>query len=309
MLEALLTVEFFITAMALTVRIAPTILFASLGEVISEKAGVVNLGVEGVMLITAFTAFYTSFHTGNPAMGLLVALAIGALIGLVHGFLTVYLGLNQVVVGLGLWLFGLGIPDILYRISFKEVPTVKVFEETPIPFLSEIPFFGPIIFKHNILVYLALMLIPAVYLIINHTRPGLNFVVCGENPKAAHAAGINVLRTRMTAVLIGSVLASLSGAYFTTAFLRSYITNITFGRGFIALAMVYFGNWSPVRLLLPLLLYNFVDSVQLILQTADIGVRYYVLNMIPYLTIIALMPIFARGVRPPAALMKPFKQP
>ena len=309
MIETLLTVEFFITALALTVRIAPTILFASLGEVISEKAGVVNLGVEGVMLITAFTAFYTSFHTGNPAIGLLVAVAIGALIGLVHGFLTVYLGLNQVVVGLGLWLFGLGIPDILYRISFRGVPTVKVFEETPIPLLSEIPFIGPVIFKHNILVYLALMLVPAVYFLLNHTRPGLNFVVCGENPKTAHAAGINVLRIRMTAVLIGAVLASLSGAYFTTAFLRSYITNITFGRGFIALAMVYFGNWSPVRLLLPLLLYNFVDSVQIILQTADIGVRYYVLNMIPYLTIIVLMPIFARGVRPPSALMKPFKQP
>ncbi|MEM4417788.1 MAG: ABC transporter permease, partial [Nitrososphaerota archaeon] len=129
----------------------------------------------------------------------------------------------------------------------------------------------------------------------------------GENPKAAHSAGVNVLRTRMVAVVLGSLLASLSGAYFTVAFLRSYITNITFGRGFIAVAMVYFGNWSPVRLLLPLLLYNFVDSIQTILQTADIGVRYYVLNMLPFLTIIALMPVFARRARPPTALMKPFR--
>jgi len=309
MIEALLTPEFFITALALTVRIAPTILFASLGEVISEKAGVVNLGVEGIMLITAYTAFYISYQAGDPAMGLLAALAVGAVIGVVHGLLTVYLRLNQVVVGLGLWLFGLGIPDILYRISFKGIssPTVKVFEEAPIPLLSDLPVVGPILFSHNILVYTALLLIPAVYFLINHTRPGLNFIVCGENPKAAHAAGVNVLRTRALAVLIGSLLASLGGAYFTTAFLRSYITNITFGRGFIAIAMVYFGNWSPVRLLLPLLIYNFVDSVQLILQTADIGVRYYVLNMVPYLTIIALMPVFARGVRPPSALMKPFK--
>jgi ABC-type uncharacterized transport system permease subunit len=206
-------------------------------------------------------------------------------------------------------LFGLGIPDILYRINFKGVsgPAVNVFPEAPIPLLSEAPVIGPILFRHNILVYVALLLIPLVYFFLNHTRLGLKVIACGENPKAAHAAGVNVLGTRMMAVTVGSVLAALGGAYFTTAFLRSYITNITFGRGFIAIVMVYFGNWSPIRLLLPLLLYNFVDSIQLVLQTADIGVRYYVLNMMPFITIIALMPLFARGVRPPAALMKPFK--
>jgi simple sugar transport system permease protein len=307
--ESLITLEFLITSLAITVRIAPTILFASLGEVIAEKSGVVNLGTEGVMLITAFTAFYVSFQTGQPIIGLLTAMSVGVVLGLVHTLLTIYLGLNQVVVGLGVWLFGFGLPDILYRILFREVssPVVNVLPEAPIPLLSDIPVLGPILFRHNILVYVALLSIPLTWFLLNHTKLGLRIVAAGENPKAAHSAGVNVLRTRMVAVVLGSLLASLSGAYFTVAFLRSYITNITFGRGFIAVAMVYFGNWSPVRLLIPLLLYNFVDSIQTILQTADIGVRYYVLNMLPFLTIIALMPFFARRARPPTALMKPFR--
>jgi len=308
-LENLITPEFLITALAITVRISPTILFASLGELIAEKSGVVNLGTEGVMLITAFTAFYVSFITGQPIMGLLTAMVIGIVLGLIHTLLTVYLGLNQVVVGLGMWLVGLGLPDILYRILFREVssPVVNVLSETPIPFLSSIPVLGTILFRHNLLVYIALLCIPLTWFLLNHTKAGLRIVSVGENPKAAHSAGVNVLKTRMVAVILGSMLASLSGAYFTVAFLRSYITNITYGRGFIAVAMVYFGNWSPIRLILPLFLYNFVDSIQTILQTADIGIRYYVLNMLPFLTIIALMPVFARRARPPSALMKPFR--
>ncbi|MEM3096816.1 MAG: ABC transporter permease, partial [Nitrososphaerota archaeon] len=208
--ENLLTIEFIITSLAITIRISPTILFASLGEVIAEKSGVVNLGTEGVMLITAFTAFYTSYFTGQPLTGLAAALLVGIVMGVIHSLLTVYLALNQVVVGLGVWIFGFGLPDILYRISFREVssPVVSVLSETPIPILSDLPILGPILFRHNVLVYAALLFVPLVWLLLRHTNLGLKITATGENPRAAHSAGINVLRVRMLAVVIGAALAS-----------------------------------------------------------------------------------------------------
>ncbi len=308
-LEAVFTADALVAVFAITLRIAPTVLYASLGEVVTERSGVVNLGLEGIMLLSAFTAFYFSYVTGDPITGLGVALLVGLAMGLLHAMLTVFLSLNQVVVGLSIWLFGFGFSDVLYRMLFRGVqsPTVKTFPELPVPVLSDIPVIGQILFRHNALVYAAFLLIPVVWFFLYRTRLGLLIRAAGENPKVVKAAGHSVLLIRTVAVVIGAVLASVSGAYFTTAFLRSYITNITFGRGFIALAMVYFGNWSPVRLLVPLLIFNYVDSLQLMMQAADVGIRYYFLNMLPFIVLIAMMPIFGRNVKPPSALMKPFR--
>ena len=309
-IHEVLTLEFFIASLALTVRIAPTILIASMGELITEKSGVLNLGVEGIMLLGAFTAFLVSFITGNPWMGALSAMLVGILIGLVFGVLTVYGGVNQVVVGLGIWLAGFGLSDVLYRIFFRDVasPTVNTIGVTPIPVLSDIPIIGPILFNHNPLVYFSLLLVPAVALFLKKTNLGMRIRAVGENPKAADSMGINVYRTRMVAVLIGSMLAGLGGAYFTTAFLSSYVLNITFGRGFIALAMIYFGNWNPYRALIPILIFNYVDSLQLGLQSVGVGIKYYFLNMLPWITVIALIPIFGRKAQAPAALLQPYRR-
>jgi simple sugar transport system permease protein len=308
-LEAVFTADALVAVFAITLRIAPTVLYASLGEVITERSGVVNLGLEGIMLLSAFTAFYFSYVTGDPITGLGVALLVGLAMGLLHAMLTVLLSLNQVVVGLSIWIFGFGFSDVLYRMLFRGVqsPTVKTLTELQVPVLSDIPVIGQILFKHNALVYAAFLLIPVVWFFLYRTRLGLLIRAAGENPKVVKAAGHSVLLIRTVAVVIGAVLASVSGAYFTTAFLRSYITNITFGRGFIALAMVYFGNWSPVRLLVPLLIFNYVDSLQLMMQAADVGIRYYFLNMLPFVMLIAMMPVFGRNVKPPSALMKPFR--
>jgi ABC-type uncharacterized transport system permease subunit len=308
-LEAVFTADALVAVFAITLRIAPTVLYASLGEVITERSGVVNLGLEGIMLLSAFTAFYFSYVTGDPITGLGMALLVGLAVGLLHAILTVFLSLNQVVVGLSIWIFGFGFSDVLYRMLFRGVqsPTVKTLSELPVPVLSDIPVIGQILFRNNALVYAAFLLIPVVWFFLYRTRLGLLIRAAGENPKVVKAAGHSVLLIRTVAVVIGAVLASVSGAYFTTAFLRSYITNITFGRGFIALAMVYFGNWSPVRLLVPLLIFNYVDSLQLMMQAADVGIRYYFLNMLPFIVLIAMMPVFGRNVKPPSALMKPFR--
>jgi ABC-type uncharacterized transport system permease subunit len=308
-LEAVFTADALIAVFAITLRIAPTVLYASLGEVITERSGMVNLGLEGIMLLSAFTAFYFSYVTGDPLTGLGTALLVGLAMGLLHAVLTVFLSLNQVVVGLSIWLFGFGFSDVLYRMLFRGVqsPTVKTLPELQVPVLSDLPVIGQILFRHNALVYAAFLLVPVVWFFLYRTRLGLLIRAAGENPKVVKAAGHSVLLIRTVAVVIGAILASVSGAYFTTAFLRSYITNITFGRGFIALAMVYFGNWSPVRLLVPLLIFNYVDSLQLMMQAADVGIRYYFLNMLPFIVLIAMMPVFGRNVKPPSALMKPFR--
>jgi ABC-type uncharacterized transport system permease subunit len=308
-LEAVFTADALIAVFAITLRIAPTVLYASLGEVITERSGVVNLGLEGIMLLSAFTAFYFSYITGDPMTGLGMALLVGLAMGLLHALLTVFLSLNQVVVGLSVWLFGFGFSDVLYRVLFRGVPspTVKTLPEIQMPLLSDLPVIGQIFFRHNALVYAAFLLVPVVWFFLYRTRLGLLIRAAGQNPKVVKAAGHSVLLIRTVAVVIGAVLASVSGAYFTTAYLRSYITNIIFGRGFIALAMVYFGNWSPVRLLVPLLIFNYVGSLQLMMQAADVGIRYYFLNMLPFIVLIAMMPVFGRNVKPPSALMKPFR--
>jgi simple sugar transport system permease protein len=308
-LEAVFTADALIAVFAITLRIAPTVLYASLGEVITERSGVVNLGLEGIMLLSAFTAFYFSYVTGDPITGLGMALLVGLAMGLLHALLTVFLSLNQVVVGLSVWLFGFGFSDVLYRVLFRGVPspTVKTLPEIQMPLLSDLPVIGQIFFRHNALVYAAFLLVPVVWFFLYRTRLGLLIRAAGQNPKVVKAAGHSVLLIRTVAVVIGAVLASVSGAYFTTAYLRSYITNIIFGRGFIALAMVYFGNWSPVRLLVPLLIFNYVGSLQLMMQAADVGIRYYFLNMLPFIVLIAMMPVFGRNVKPPSALMKPFR--
>jgi len=309
-LETVFTAEFIVAAMALTVKFAPTILIASMGELISERSGVLNLGVEGIMLLGAFTAFLASFVTGNPWVGALSAAVVGLLIGAVFALLTVYTGVNQVVVGLGVWLAGFGLSDVLFRILFRGVssPSVKLIGTAPIPVLKDIPVIGPILFNQNLLVYFSLLLVVATSLLLNRSRLGMTIRAVGENPRAADSMGINIHRTRLIAVLIGSTLAGLGGAYFTVAFLSSYVLNVTAGRGFIALAVIYFGNWQPFRTLFPILLFNFVDSMQVALQAADIGIRYYFLNMLPYAVIIALIPILGRRAQAPSALMKPYRR-
>lgn len=314
-LEALLSLSFYVGAIALTLKLLPMILIASMGELIAEKSGVLNLGVEGLMLMGAFTAFIATYFTENPWMGILAAVAVTALLGLIFAFLTITLGVNQVVVGLGMWLLGYGLSDVLFRtfitsMKLAVIPTIPAIRDIKIPYLSDIPVIGPIIFSQNPLVYVALATVPLTALFLNRTHIGLRIKAVGENPKAADTMGINVHRMRYLAALIGAAAAGISGAYLSVAYLATFQFGYTAGRGFVALAMIYFGNWSPYRTLLPAFLFNLVDALQIGIISIDpfLSRRYYFFNMLPYLFVVALIPYFGRKVRAPRFLGLPYKK-
>lgn len=294
-----------------TLKLVPAILFVSLGELIAEKSGVLNLGVEGLMLMAAFTAFDVTYLTGNPWLGIVAAIGVSLVLGLLFSFFAINLRVNQVVIGLGLWLFGLGLSDTLYRAFFAVggiTPTVPIIGDMDIPYLSSIPVIGRVLFDQNPLVYVSIALMPVVAFFLNKTNLGMKIIAVGEHPRAAETMGVDVYKIRYLAVLIGAAFAGVGGAYFTISLLSTFILNITFGRGFIALAMIYFGKWKPYRLFLPLIIFSFVDSLQLGVQAMGVPIKYFFLNMFPYITIVALIPILGRRAEAPAALMEPYKK-
>jgi simple sugar transport system permease protein len=291
-------------------KIIPAILLASLGELVAEKSGVLNLGVEGLMLMGAFTAFDVTYLTGNPLIGIAAAIAVSVALGFVFSFFAINLRVNQVVIGLGLWLFGLGLSDTLYRAFFAVgvTPTVPIIGDVHIPIISDIPIIGKVIFEQNPIVYISIALIPVVDIFLNRTSLGVKIRAVGEHPRAAETMGVDVYKIRYIAVLIGAAFAGAGGAYFTISLLSTFILNVTFGRGFIALALIYFGKWKPYRIFLPLIIFAFVDSLQLAAQGVGVPIKYFFLNMIPYITIVALIPILGRRALAPAALMEPYKK-
>ena len=293
-----------------TLKLIPALLLACLGELIAEKSGVLNLGVEGLMLMGAFTAFVVTYVTGDPVLGVLAAMGLSVLLGLLFAVFTVSLRSNQVVIGLGLWLFGLGLSDTVNRAFFTSGGTasIPIIGDMHIPVLSTLPLVGRFIFQQNPIVYISIALIPVVDVFLNRTSLGVKIRAVGENPRAAETMGVDVYKIRYIAVLIGAAFAGAGGAYYTTTILGTFILNITFGRGFIALALIYFGKWKPYRVLLPLIVFSFVDSFQLGLQGAGIPIKYFFLNMLPYITIVALIPILGRKAIAPAALMEPYKK-
>lgn len=293
-----------------TLKLIPAILFASLGELVAEKSGVLNLGVEGLMLMAAFTAFDVTYMTGNPWLGILGAMAVSVVFAMVFSVFAINLRVNQVVIGLGLWLFGLGLSDTLYRAFFAvgTTPTVPIIGDMNIPYLSSIPVIGRVFFEQNPLVYISLLFVPVVAVFLSKTNLGMRITAVGEHPRAAETMGVDVYKIRWLAVLIGAAFAGVSGAYFTVSLLSTFILNITFGRGFIALAMIYFAKWRPYRILLPLLIFSFVDSFQLGLQSMGVPIKYFFLNMLPYITIVVLIPILGRRAEAPAALMEPYRK-
>jgi len=314
-LEALLTLSFYVGAIALAIKLLPMILIASMGELIAEKSGVLNLGIEGLMLMGAFTAFVVTYLTENPWIGVLAAVGVSILLGLIFSFLTITLGVNQVVVGLGMWLLGYGLSDVLFRtfittMRLLTIPTIPAIRDIKIPVLSDVPVLGPIIFSQNPLVYVALATVPLTALFLNRTHIGLRIRAVGENPKAADTMGINVNKMRYFAALIGAAAAGVSGAYLSVAYLATFQFGYTAGRGFVALAMIYFGNWSPYRTLLPAFLFNLVDALQIGTISLDplLSRRYYFFNMLPYLFVVALIPYFGRRARAPKFLGLPYKK-
>lgn len=296
---------------ASTLRLATPYLFAALGEMFGQRSGVLNLGVDGIMLMGAFGAFYTVLITQNILLGLLVALLIGALLGLATAFISVTLKAEQGISGIGMYLFGLGMSELLFQKLIGTPKSVAGFPPIDIPVLSDLPILGEIFFRHNILVYLAFALVPISAYILRATTWGLMIRAVGQNPSAADAMGVSVSRVRYATVTLGGMLSGLAGASLSIALLNVFQQNLTSGLGFIAVALVYFGRWQPWGVMLGALIFSFVQALQLqisALGDSVLGVHIPAefLTMAPYvITIIALV-LASKQAEKPTALTKPF---
>lgn len=275
-----------------------------------ERSGIFNLGIEGTMLMGAVVGFLVADQTSSAPAGAAAALAVGAATGLVFGFFAVTAHANQVVAGLGITIAGLGVSAVIGK-SLVARPAVATFEEIAIPGLSAIPVLGEIFFEQNLLVYLGYLAAPLVWLVLMRTRPGLHLRAAGENPDAGDAMGVNVALARYSAVVFGGALAGLAGSYFSLAFTPGWSENMTGGRGYIALALVIFATWNPMRLLGGAFLFGTLEALAFRAQVIGVDVPSAILGMLPFIaTILVLVLIYALGAQQrlgaPRALGIPF---
>ena len=299
-----------IGVLASGIRLSTPILFAALGESIAERSGVLNLGIEGMMLIGAFAGFMGTYLTGgNYVVGILMALAAAAGLAMLKGLLSITIKTNQLAAGLAIWLLGTGLAALLYRLYFgvrTAAPSVDVMPKIDIPGLSSAPVIGEVLFSHDPLVYIALLLVPVTYFFISRTNLGLKIRTVGENPKQADALGVNVDKIRYLAVALGGALAGVGGAYFSLIQTGYFLENITGGVGWIALAMVIFGRWKAYWIAAGALIFGMVDSFQLALQATGTNIPFQFLLMLPYLIPIAILAAMYKKTGAPAALAVPY---
>lgn len=279
-----------------------TFLLAALGALLNERAGILNLGVEGMMLMGAVSGFMVARTTGSPWLGVVGALVAGAFLALIHAFLTITLRANQVGSGLALTIFGTGFSAYLGR-SMAGQPLTTPLRTVAIPGLAKIPVVGELLFNHNPLVYIGFVLVPVLWWWLYRTRPGLNLRAVGDNPAAADAMGISVARTRYLYVLLGGALCGLAGAHLTLAVTPSWVEGMTAGRGWVAVSLVIFAGWDPVRAAGGALLFGAVEAAVFRLQAAGSSISPALLAMLPYLLTLAALAVASRGrSRIPGAL-------
>jgi len=308
-MSELFTQTAIVATLAAALRLAMPLLLAGLGEMYGQRSGVLNLGVEGVMLLGGFFAYWTTLSTDDPWLGLLAGLGVGLIMGLLNGVISVTLKAQQGISGIGVYLFGLGMSDLLFQ---KIVGTPRLIDPLPqveIPLLSSIPVVGDFAFNQRSIVYIAFLLVPISLWVLNKTTFGLNIRAVGENPAAADSLGVSVTRTRYATLAIGGILAGAAGAglVLTTG---TFQQNFTAGRGFIAIALVYFGAWRPTGVMLGALLFGFVQALVTQLKALELipVSSQDLFNMAPALiTILALVAVSQR-FQPPAALTRPFSR-
>ena len=308
MISELFSATVLIGILASGIRLATPYLYAAIGETFGQRSGVLNLGVEGQMLLGAFAAFYVTLTTGNLWLGMLAAVVVGAAMGLAMAFVSINLQAEQGISGIGFYLFGLGLSDLLFQKLMGTVETVSGFRPIHIPLLSDLPVLGEIFFSQNVLVYGAFALVPIGWFVLNKTTLGLKIRSVGENPEAADSLGVSVSRVRYFTVTLGGVMSGIAGASLSIALLNVFQQGMTAGLGFIAVALVYFGGWRPWGVLLGALLFSMVNSLQLWVQVLGIPIPSDFAVMMPYvLTILALV-VTVQRVRSPSALTKAFKR-
>ncbi len=302
------TVAIITATLASGIRLAVPFLLAALGEAVGQRAGVLNLGVEGVMLIGAFAAYYTALETGSAAFGLLMGLVVGMVMGLVYALITVVMHAEQGISGIGIYLFGLGFTDLLFQKQVGTPRPIRGLQTRPLDWLAEdTGRAGELLFSHTVLTYMAFLLVPVVYWLIARTTFGLNVRAVGENPHAADTLGVSVNGIRTAAIVFGNTMAGLAGAALALE-IGIFQQNLTAGRGFIAIALVYFGAWRPVGVMTGALLFGIVSSTVLRLQVEGVisGSVASIANMAPAVLTVIVLVVVSRRIGQPAALTRPF---
>ena len=277
----------------LTVITAATpLVYAAIGELVVEKSGVLNLGVEGMMLGGAVGGFAVAHLTGSAALGVMAGIGAGMLLSLVFAFLTLHLQASQVATGLALTIFGIGLSALLGQpligVAYEGIPTYSI------PVLSDIPLLGPLLFEHDLLVYGSIVLVLGVSLFLRFTRAGLIIRAVGDSPDAAHALGYRVILVRYLATLFGGACAGLAGCYLSMAYAPMWAENLSAGRGWIALALVVFATWQPGRLLFGAYLFGGITILQLHAQAIGINVPSQLMSMLPYVATIIVLVLISR---------------
>ena len=302
--------EYLHSILASGIFLGTPLLLAALGEMIMEKAGIINIALEGKMLVAAFCAFSITYFSGSLLLGFIAAITGALFVGFLFAGFCVSAQADQIIVGAGINLLALGITGILLRWIIGQTTsvalTVPTFQPITIPVIASIPVIGPLFFNQNILVYITFLLVPITWLLLNRTRLGLNWRAVGENPSAADAAGIDVQKLRFRAILTGSIYCGLAGAFLSTTQANTFIENMTAGRGFIALAIVIFARWQPFAAFGVALLFGLASTVQFHFQAMVLNIPYQFFLMLPYLLTIITAAIFGGRTKAPAALAKPY---
>ena len=303
------TATVLVATLASGIRLATPFLLAALGETIGQRSGVLNLGVEGVMLIGAYAAYITASRTGSPLAGVVAALIAGAAMGCVYAFITVVMHATQGISGIGIFLFGLGFTDLLFRKQVGTPIPIDGLGTVRIPGLADLPVVGEVLFEHSVLTYVAFALVPVVWFAMNRTTFGLNVRAVGETPEAADTLGVRVNIVRTQAIIVGNVMAGLAGGTLALD-VGIFQQNLTSGQGFIAVALVYFGAWRSSGVMAGALLFGVVSSTVLQLKTLGIivGASSTIAAMAPAVLTIVVLVLVSRRIGAPAALTVPFER-
>jgi len=304
MLDQILTVSFFSTLIAATVRMATPLLLTGLGELYSERSGMINIGLEGLMTMGAICSVIVTSMTGSAFVGILAAMVAGIACNMIFAWATIKRLSHQIIMGMVINILAASIATLLNRSYFgiQQMPTaVEGLQNVAIPLLSKIPIIGEALFNQNILVYVAYLLVPITWYLLFRTKPGLKLRSVGENPKAADSMGISIPKYRLLGCTICGALSGLSGAFLAIGYMSRYVENIVSGRGFIAFAAVIFGRWNPKGVLLATLLFGFADALQMRIQSISPDVNAEIMVIVPYLvTLIALVFFIRKGDGPAA---------
>lgn len=311
--------DLIVSILSIAVFAGTSLVYATIGEIFTERSGVLNLGVEGMMIMGAVTAFAAAFHTENAWAGVVTAALVGGMMALIHAFLTISLRAEQVVTGLALTLLGTGLASFLgEKLGTEGGPLVGLIgpqiPEFAIPILSQIPLIGPVLFDQDILVYLMYVLVAASSFYLYKTRPGLHLRAVGENPQTADAMGVGVFSVRYTYTVVGGMLVGIGGAHLSLSYTPGWTENLTGGRGWIVIALVIFATWDPLRAVFGALLFGGINAVQFRLQASGTSIPASLLNMLPYILTVAVLVIvtwaetFSKRVGAPAALGLPYNR-